>query len=171
MRFTAQEEYGLRCMVQLARHEVGGPLTIQAIAQAERLSPAYVGKLLGVLRRHGLVASQHGPSGGYRLPRPAAEMNVGEILNVLGGRLFEPRICKRYGGERPLCVHTSACSIHSLWSGLDLIVDQLLKKTRLSELVSGERTVSSWIREQLPAILDTAGRRAALPLAAAERAS
>ena len=167
MRFTAQEEYGLRCMVQLARHEARGPLTIQEIAKAERLTPAYVGKILSVLRRGGLVASQHGPSGGYRLPRPATDMNAGEILDVLGGRLFEPKVCEKYPGEQPFCVHTSECAIRSVWASLDLIVGEVLRRTRLADLVRGERTMASWIKDQTPAILDAAARGASRSTVAA----
>lgn len=175
MRFTAQEEYGLRCMVQLARHEERGPLSIQQIAKAERLTPAYVGKLLSILRKGGLVASQHGATGGYRLPRPAADMNVGEVLDILGGRLFEPKVCEKYpgvgfapasAGVQPFCVHTTECSIRSLWAGLDLIVGQVLHRTRLADLVRGERTLASWISEQTPAILEAAAASASLRPAA-----
>src|SRR5262245_51242449 len=83
MRFTAQEEYGLRCMLSLARREGRGLVTIQDIARAEKLTPAYVGKLLRILRKGGLVEGLHGPTGGYKLPRAAEAINVGEVLEVL----------------------------------------------------------------------------------------
>ncbi len=163
MRFTAQEEYGLRCMVQLARHEAKSPMTIHAIADAEKLTPAYVGKLMRVLRKSGLVDSLHGPVGGYRLPRPSAEISIGEILSVLGGRLFEPKYCERYPGMQPFCIHTSECSIRSLWAGLDLIIEQILRRTHLSDLVRSERTMAEWIREQMPLALEAAAQAAVNP--------
>ena len=163
MRFTSQEEYGLRCMVQMARHEARGPLTIGDIARTEKLGNAYVGKIMRVLRQGGMVEAQHGPAGGYRLPRPAVDMNVGEILAVLGGRLFEAKYCEKFGGEQPFCVHTTECSIRSLWSGLDLIVDQILRRTSLAELVRTEHTMSAWIRRQVPVALEAAARASIHP--------
>jgi Rrf2 family protein len=163
MRFTAQEEYGLRCMVQMARREAKGPATIQEIAKAERLTPAYVGKLMRVLRQGGLVEATHGPTGGYQLTRPANEMSVGQVLEVLGGRLFEAKYCERYPGEQPFCVHTAACSIRSLWAGLDLVVGEILARTRLAELVHTERTMADWIRDRIPAAMEAAAKAAAAP--------
>ena len=163
MRFTSQEEYGLRCMVQMARHEAKGPLTIGDIAKAEKLTPSYVGKLMRVLRRGKLVDAQHGPTGGYRLPRPAAELNVGEILSVLGGRLFEPKTCEKYGGAQAFCIHTSECSVRSLWSGLDLIVDNVLRRTSLADLIRAERSMTTWISDMVPAALEAAAKSTVRP--------
>ena len=156
MRFTAQEEYGLRCMLSLARREAQGPVTIPEIAKAEKLTPAYVGKLMRVLRKGGMVEGLHGPAGGYKLPRPASAMSVGEVLEVLGGRLFEPKYCERYGGDQPFCVHTTQCSVRSLWSSLDLVVGEILRRTRLSDLVRSEHSMGGWIRDRIPAAMEAA---------------
>ncbi len=161
MKFTAQEEYGLRCMVQLARREGRGPVTIPEIAKVEKMSPAYVGKLLRVLRQGKLVDGIQGSAGGYRLPRPATEISVGSVLEILGGRLFEPKYCERFPGEQPFCVHTSSCSVRSLWAGLDLVIGAILSRTMLSDLVRAERSLASWIREQIPGALEVAAAAAA----------
>lgn len=160
MRFTAQEEYGLRCMLSLARREGKGPVTIQEIAKAEKLTPAYAGKLLRVLRKGGLVDGLHGPTGGYRLPRPADAINVGEVLEVLGGRLFEPKYCERFAGEQPFCVHTTQCSVRSLWSSLDLVVGEILRRTKLADLIRSERSMGTWIRDRIPVAMEAAARSA-----------
>ncbi len=51
MHLLAQEEYGLRCLLQVARHSGSHPLTISEIAQAEGLSPEYTAKLMRALRK------------------------------------------------------------------------------------------------------------------------
>ncbi len=160
MKFTAQEEYGLRCMTAMARHESRGAMTISELARAERLTPAYVGKLMRILRRGKLVESIHGPTGGYKLARPAKSVSVGEVLAVLGGRLYEPGICRRYPGDTPFCVHNSECAIRSLWAGLDLVVNQFLRRTSMADLVRSERTIAQWIRECLPAAVEAAAQAA-----------
>lgn len=148
MRFTAQEEYGLRCMVHVARHAAEHPVTIQEIARAERLTTAYVAKLLRILRRGRLVESRHGPAGGYRLPRRPESISVAEILEVLDGRLFRQKFCERYPGGHSACVHTSACSIRTLWAGLDLIMESILSRTSLLDLANMNRALPEWIRSQ-----------------------
>jgi Rrf2 family protein len=160
MKFSAQEEYGLRCMVAMARHDPNKALAITDLARTEKLTPAYVGKLMRILRRGGLVESLHGPTGGYRLSRRPTETSVGEILSVLGGRLYEPGLCKKFPGDTPFCVHTTGCAIRSLWVGLDLIVGEVLSRTRLADLIRTEKTLSQWIRGQIPALVEAAARAA-----------
>ena len=90
MKFSSQEEYGLRCLLCLAREREGGSLAIPAISQAEGISTTYVAKLMRILRRGGFVESVRGKIGGYTLSRPPDQIVVGEVLALLGGRLFEP---------------------------------------------------------------------------------
>src|SRR5437763_12591725 len=99
MKITSQEEYGLRCLIRLARADDGRSLTIPEIAVAEGLSGPYVAKLLAVLRQAGLLDSVRGRSGGYRLSRPSAEITLGTVLRVLGEPLFEePAYCQQHAG-------------------------------------------------------------------------
>src|SRR2546425_11812681 len=86
MRFTAQEEYGLRCLLQIAR-EPAGSLTIPEIAEREALTSAYVAKLMSVLRKAGLVKSTRGQKGGYRLACPPDQMNLDRKSGVEGKRV------------------------------------------------------------------------------------
>ncbi len=71
MKLSANEEYGLRCLVRLAYAgfaEQG--LTIPEISQAEGVSPAYAAKILRALRKGGFVKAARGKEGGYTLARP-----------------------------------------------------------------------------------------------------
>ncbi len=68
MKLTANEEYGIRCLVRLGY--AGQGLTIPEISQAEGVSPAYAAKILRVLRKGGFVKAARGKEGGYTLARP-----------------------------------------------------------------------------------------------------
>ena len=70
MKFSSQEEYGLRCLLRIARQGRKASLTIPEISEAEGLSSFYVAKLMRILRRAGLVKSARGQIGGYSLSRP-----------------------------------------------------------------------------------------------------
>ncbi len=144
MKFSSQEEYGLRCLLRVGRQGEGS-LTIPEIGRAEGLSSHYVGKLMGVLRRGGLVKSARGQAGGYTLARPAEQINVGEALAVLGERLFEPDFCDRHAGNAQLCTNSVDCSIRSVWRAVQGVVDQVLSKTTLRDLLGNERETSSWV--------------------------
>jgi Rrf2 family protein len=138
MKVSAQEEYGLRCLLRLGAQGDRGSLTIPEISRAEGISPEYVAKLMRILRRGGLVTSSRGATGGYSLSRPAGQISAGEALTVLGGRLFESDFCERHAGAETLCTHSIDCSIRSLWQALQTAVDQVLAKTTLKDLLCSE---------------------------------
>lgn len=135
MKITAQEEYGLRCLLQLARHQGPEPLTVSTIAGKEGLSIPYAGKLMAGLRQSGLIVSQRGRGGGFVLSRPAGEITVAQALGALGGQLFEPEFCNTHHGAHDECVHIDLCSIRNLWGVLGRIVDRVLSQTTLLDLI------------------------------------
>ena len=145
MKLSAQEEYGLRCLLQLGRNAAGSGdgLTILEISQFEELSPAYVGKLMRVLRMGGFAESARGHAGGYRLARPADQIVVGDVLATLGGQLFGPSFCVNHAGAAKYCTHSVACSIRSLWNTLQTVLDGVLERITLSDLLEDERETSS----------------------------
>lgn len=143
MKFSAQEEYGLRCLLQIGWQGKGGSLTIPEIAAAEGLSIPYVAKLVRILRQGGFVKSTRGQSGGYALSRPPEEMITGEVLAALGGRLFESEYCGQYPGALAICTHTVDCSIRSLWRAVQQGVDQVLSRTTLRDLLTSEQQTNS----------------------------
>jgi Rrf2 family protein len=150
MRFTSQEEYGLRCLLQLARASEHR-LTIAEIAEREGLTAAYVAKLLGVLHGAGLVTSIRGRGGGYRLSRDPATVNLATIMEALDGRLYTNDFCGRHAGNEPTCVHDVNCTIRSLWRALDGAVQETLARTTLRDLCGTERTASARFTAATPA--------------------
>lgn len=146
MRFTSQEEYGLRCMLQLARHEENGSLTIEEIAQNESLTVHYVGKLMRILLMGGLVESTRGQKGGYQLIQPAVKVSIADVLTVLDGPLFRAHYCERFTGLESICVHSTECSVRALWSTIDFAISRILDNTMLKDLVSGEKETNKMLR-------------------------
>ena len=136
MKLSTQEEYGLRCLLQLARQDSRRSLTIPEISQAEGLSNHNVAKLLRILRQGGFVTSVRGQHGGYTLAREPAAINVGEVLDVLGGRLYDPAFCRQYAGSEQNCTHSfSACSVRALWDRVQRAVDAVLQGISLQDLI------------------------------------
>lgn len=145
MRFTANEEYGLRCLLRLGRQGTDGSLTIPEISRAEGISTPYVAKIMRLLRRGGFVQSTRGKSGGYSLARPADHILIGDLLGLLGGRLFEPGFCDRHAGVEDVCTNSVDCSIRSLWRAVQVVVDHVLSKITLGDLLRNEENMSSWV--------------------------
>ena len=146
MRLTAQEEYGLRCLLRVARGQES--MTTPEIAVREGLTQAHVHKLMRLLRRGGLVKSVRGRNGGYQLARPAEEINVGAALAALGDSFYSSDFCREHTGNERTCVRNSDCSIRALWIAIDHAVQRSLQSTKLSDLLRSEPEMDGWMRSQ-----------------------
>jgi Rrf2 family protein len=141
MKFSSQEEYGLRCLLRIARDGGEKGLTIPEISQSEGITIPNAAKLLRILRLGGLLESSRGQTGGYSLSKPADEILVGEVLNVLGGRLYDNEFCTTYSGTVSICTNSIDCSIRSIWQTVQLAVDDVLNKITLKDLLASENTL------------------------------
>ena len=154
MKLSAQEEYGLRCLLQVARRFPGGSATIPEIADAEGLSPHNTARYLGTLRRNGLVDSERGQRGGYSLARPPSQIAVAEAVAALGGPLYDPTFCDHFTGAEETCSHTSVdCAIRSLWIRVQEAVDGVLSRTSLQDLLDTTRGVEASREQESGALL------------------
>jgi Rrf2 family protein len=146
MKISAQEEYGLRCLVQLANLPAGDSLTLPQIAEREGISTANAGKLMWLLNKAGFVQSTRGTKGGYFLARPAGDIRLSEIIKVLDDDVLHKH-CESYTGVLEKCVHTSDCGIRPVIVGLHEIVENALSQITLAQLVGSERSVDKMFHE------------------------
>ncbi|MFO0968932.1 MAG: Rrf2 family transcriptional regulator [Gemmataceae bacterium] len=151
MKISAQEEYGLRCLMRLVETD-NHSTTLPEVAAAEGLSVPYVAKLMGVMRQAGLIESVRGRAGGYRLAKPAEEIRLGSLLLVLGEPLFdEPSYCQKHAGvsESGVCVHHGSCSLKSLWATLEQWMRGALDRITLADLVQHQGRIIELLKERL----------------------
>lgn len=141
MKITAQEEYGLRILLRIARCQDKNGMSIPQLSEAEGLTGAYVAKLTRKLRIEGYINSTPGNKGGYVLAKASANINMNQVLKTLGGPLFDKSFCGDYSGSLKFCTNSVDCSVRSLWQMVQFSVDQLLDKMTLSDLInSGEKS-------------------------------
>ena len=145
MHLSAQEEYGLRCLLRLASQGPGKSLTVPEISLAEGISIPYAAKMMRALRDGELVMSVRGQLGGYRLARPATAIPVSQVLGVLGSPLFEGEFCDKHAGTESTCTNSINCSIRALWRYVQKVVDQVLHKTTIQDLVRNEEEMDTFI--------------------------
>lgn len=152
MKLSAQEEYGLRCLLRVARAEKDDCQTIPQISLAEGLTTHHVAKLMRILRRGEFVKSTRGQAGGYTLARPAAEITVLQVLNTLGGPVFGTRFCERHTGTLAICQNYKECTIRCLWKTIQNFLDELLGKTTLRDLLENEEQVLAKLEQRTEAM-------------------
>ncbi|MBE2227575.1 MAG: Rrf2 family transcriptional regulator [Ignavibacteria bacterium] len=138
MKFSTQEEYGLRCLLRVAGEKGEKGLTIPEISKAEGITTHNTAKILRALRLGGFLASSRGQIGGYTLSRPADEILVKDVLDFLGGKLFDAEFCNDHSGSDNICTHSVDCSIRSLWQMLQDAVDGVLKNMTIKDLLAKE---------------------------------
>jgi Rrf2 family protein len=156
MKITAQEEYGLRCLLRFARIGPEKSLTIPDIAAAENLSVPYAAKLLSVLRQGGLIESARGRNGGYRLAAAPADIGLSAVLLVLGEPLFDdPGFCQRHAGTETggACVHHTGCTLRALWRGLEQWMRGALGRITLADLLENEVRIPELLRSRLTDVI------------------
>jgi len=144
MLFSTKAEYGVRLMIELGRRarddrEAGEPVSLSAVAEAEVLPLSYLEHLVAKLRQADLVISVRGAHGGYRLARPAAEIEMLEVVQALEGPI-SPMECFHEAREgRVLCSHETdgdrACATKLLWTRVHGGITKALAGTTLADLV------------------------------------
>lgn len=139
MKFSAQEEHGLRCLLRIARkYDLNEAATIPEISEQEGITQHTIAKILRELRLAGFLESERGHTGGYTLARAPENIKISDVFNSLGGRLFDDDFCKSRSGTMDLCTHTIDCSIRSLWGVIQNAVDNVVTNLTLRDLMSNE---------------------------------
>src|SRR5204862_7993938 len=119
-------------------------------ASAEGLTPSYVAKLMGWLKKAALVTASRGHNGGYALARPSESIDLSEVMDALGGRLYSNRFCGEHAGtSSSRCAHDGNCSIRPVLVGLDRLVHDALARVTLKSLVRSEPAMHGFLQRRL----------------------
>jgi Rrf2 family protein len=138
MKLSAQEEYGLRCLLRVARGQDGICQTIPHISQTEGLTTHHVAKLMRILRKANLVKSTRGQAGGYTLARPADQITLLQVLYSLGGPVFGSRFCELHTGVSSVCANEQNCTIRCVWRTIQQFLEEVLGTTTIADLLMDE---------------------------------
>lgn len=149
MKITAQEEYGLRILIRIARCGNEEGMSIPQLSEAEGLSTHYVAKLTRLLRMEGLINSTPGYKGGYILAKSEKKIGIKIVLKALGGTLFNEEFCGLHSGTLKLCVNSVDCSTRSLWKMIQFTVDRFLDQVTLYDLMNSEKVTGKTLNQLL----------------------
>ncbi|MCW2811194.1 MAG: putative Rrf2 family transcriptional regulator [Friedmanniella sp.] len=132
MRLSARVDYALRAMAELAAADA--PRTVDQLSAAQRIPNKYLESILGELRRGGLLRSQRGPDGGYRLARTPAEISIADVIRALDGELANVR------GNRPehLEYVGAAAPLQEVWIALRASERVILEGVTLAHVAANE---------------------------------
>jgi Rrf2 family protein len=130
---SAKVDYAVRALCTLADND-GHPVTAEALAQRQGLPSKFLESILNDMRRAGLLVSQRGAEGGYRLSRPADSITVAEVIRPLDGPLAEVR------GLRPEATTYQGPAEHlqDVWVAVRASLRAVLEQVTIADIVAGE---------------------------------
>ena len=130
MKFSTRDRYALRLMVELANRP-NDLIPLKDISDKQRISLKYLEQIVTPLARVGLVKSERGSQGGYRLTKAPADYTAGEILRAIEGSVA-PIPC--LGSETNECPMSDQCFTLPFWAGLDDVINQYIDSVTLEQL-------------------------------------
>ena len=133
MKISTKGRYALRMMLDLATHQGDGYVALKDIAQRQEISKKYLEQIVTPLARVGLVKSERGSQGGYRLTKDPADYTAGEILRAIEGSVA-PIPC--LGSVTNECPMSEQCFTLPFWAGLDEVINQYIDSVTLEQLAS-----------------------------------
>ena len=125
----------MRAMLALAMQQGAGPQMVKDIAEQQNLPATYLEQLMVLLRKAGLVSATRGAHGGYMLLRPAAEITLKEIIEVLEGPI-DLTECPTGGG---CCGQPEMCALYDLWQQANQALRGAFANRTLAELAERQR--------------------------------
>lgn len=132
MRISAKADYAVRAALELAAAGEGGPVKAEAIALAQGIPHKFLEGILNDMRRGGLVVSQRGGNGGYRLAAPASTITIADVIREVEGPLVSVR-----GARPPELSYTGpAESLLPLWVAVRANVREILGEVTLADVAS-----------------------------------
>ena len=160
MHIPAKVDYGIRALLTLAA--AGTPQTAEYLAGEQGLPPRFLGAILADLRRAGIVASQRGAEGGYRLARDPDVITIADVIRALDGPLAEVR------GFRPEATSYDGAAEHlqQVWVAVRASLRTVLEKITLTDVITGKLPVTRAEAGHRPRCLDRplrAGARSLSP--------
>jgi Rrf2 family protein len=133
VHISAKAEYAVRALLVLAADPDKRPISGEAIARSQNMPPKFVENTLVELRRIGLVASQRGAAGGFKLGRPAEQITIADIIRAVDGPLAEVR------GDRPENAVYEGPAVHLqvVWVATRASLRAVLDHVTLADVVTG----------------------------------
>jgi Rrf2 family transcriptional regulator, cysteine metabolism repressor len=138
MNISARSKYAVRALVELAQRGDGETtVRLTDVAATREMPLQFLEQVFASLRRAGIVRSRRGACGGFALARPAEEITVLEVVEVLDG-LLSPAVCTQ--GE---CEHMDGCGAAAVWLEAKAAVEDVLRRTTVASLAERERSIAA----------------------------
>ena len=129
---SAKGRYALRIFLDLAQNQGDGYVALSEVSKRQDVSLKYLETIVATLVRGGLLRSQRGMSGGYRLSRDAKDISIYQIFNLTEGSL-SPVACINCGQN--FCTREGICQTKEMWTSVDNLLNNYFKSISVQDLL------------------------------------
>ncbi len=139
MKISTKGRYALRLLLDLAEHGDGTFTALKDVAERQHISKKYLEQIVPVLTHGGLLLTNRGFQGGYKLTKDAPKMTVGDVLRLTEGSLA-PVACLE---ETPVsCPNSEKCPTLYVWKGLEEAINNYLDSITIQDILNKTRGVN-----------------------------
>lgn len=138
MKISTKGRYALRMLLDLAEHGDQGFVALKDIAKRQDISKKYLEQIVPLLNRSGILQTNRGFQGGYKLAKKPEECTVGDILRITEGSLA-PVSCLEH--EPNLCERSGICATLFVWQGLYKVINEYLDSVTLQDILEHQQTL------------------------------
>lgn len=131
MRVSTKGRYAIRVIIDMAENGETEFHPLHNLAERQKLSEKYLEAILGTLVKHQILEGARGKGGGYKLAKPAAELTVWEILNVIETSMG-PVECVDNGKSG--CDRADICPTLPMWKTLEGIIHDYFSGITIEQL-------------------------------------
>jgi Rrf2 family protein len=136
MRLSRRSEYGLRALIDLVRHEGGGPIALATLAERNRLPAKFLEQIMATLKHAGIVRTKLGAHGGYALAADPTVVSIGRVIRLLDGALAPLGCVSLRYYERCSCVDETTCPLRDTMLDVRDAILEILDAETLAELAA-----------------------------------
>jgi Rrf2 family protein len=131
VRVSAKTDYALRALIEMASRDDGRPVSAEEIGRLQEIPHGFLQAILADLRRAGVVASQRGQAGGWRMAQSPADVTVADVIRAVDGPLVSVY------GLRPEAVsyNASADALQHVWIAARSSLREVLERVTIESLV------------------------------------
>ncbi|WP_183099165.1 RrF2 family transcriptional regulator [Nocardioides pelophilus] len=134
MRVSAKSDYALRALIEMAGRKDGRAVSAEELGRLQDIPHGFLQAILADLRRSGVVMSQRGQSGGWRMGRPASDVSVADVIRAVDGPLVSVY------GLRPEAVsyNESANVLQHVWIAARSSLREVFEEVSIQQLADGD---------------------------------
>lgn len=137
MKISTKGRYALRMLIDLAEHKESGYISLKDVAKRQQISKKYLEQIIPIFNHTGMLLTNRGAQGGYKLARTPDKYTIAEILRLTEGSIAPVACLDQEPNE---CERSAECVTLPIWQGLYDVIKEYLEGITLQDILDQEQS-------------------------------